>query len=263
MAERGDAAYVIATGVTAVDRLELLTEVFAPVTDVFLRRLGRINSFLDVGCGLAPVAEEVRRSGASRVMAVDINPEVVAAARQRTSVDCDVASIEQLGQGALTGFEVVYARCLLSHLPDPSVALASMVAAGMPGGRIAIEDVQVSRVWSSPALPALERHAELYVRAARARGASPEVAPQLAGHLREAGLTDVELTVLQPLLPTARARSIHAMTMHAIGPAAVGAGLCTADEVDELTAALADAADTGTWQATLPLVVQVSGRIPA
>jgi hypothetical protein len=36
-----------------------------------------------------------------------------------------------------------------------------------------------------------------------------------------------------------------------------------ATAVDKLTAALAEAADAGIWQATLPLVVQVSGRIPA
>jgi len=258
-----DAAYVIATGAAAVERLELLAEVFAPVTTQFLARLLPARSFLDVGCGLAPVADQVRALGTERVIAVDINPEVIDAARARTGLECVIASVDDLGHGSLTGFDVVYARCLLSHLSDPAAALERMMSAAIPGGVVAVEEVQVSRVWSAPVFPALSRYSDLYVKAALARGACPELAPLLPGLMREAGLVDVETTVLLPILSTARTRTIHAATMHSIGPAVMEAGLCEQEEVDELTAALLHAASSETWEVTLPLVAQVSGRIPS
>lgn len=258
-----DAAYVIATGAAAVRRLELLTEVFAPGTTQFLARLLPARSFLDVGCGLASVASQVRASGTERVIAADINPEVIDAARARTGIECVVASVDDLGNGSLTGFDIVYARCLLSHLSDPAAALGRMMSAARPGGIVAVEDVQVSRVWSAPDLPELNRYSDLYVRAALARGACPELAPLLPGLMREVGLVDVETNVLQPILSTARARTIHGATMHAIGPAVVEAGLCEQEEVDELTAALIHEASSEAWEVTLPLVVQVSGQIPS
>lgn len=257
-----DASYVIATGAAALERLELLAEVFVPVTTQFLERLLPARSFLDVGCGLASVADQVRALGTERVIAADINPEVIDSARVRTGVECVTASVDDLGHGSLAGFDVVYARCLLSHLSDPAEALRRMISAAIPGGVVAVEEVQVSRVWSAPVFPALSRHCELYVQVALARGASPELAPLLPGLMRKAGLVDVETTVLQPILPTAHARTIHAVTMHAIGSAVVEAGLCEQEEVSELTAALARAAESETWEVTLPLVAQVSGRIP-
>jgi len=260
--ELDDHAYVIASGASATDRLELLAEVFAPITKSFLERIGRVDSFLDVGCGLASVATEVMNAGAARVVAADINAEVIEAARQRTPAMCVVASVDELGNEPLTDFDVVYARCVLSHLPDPVAALTRMTGASKPGGLVAVEDVQVARVWSAPPLTALQRHVDLYVQAARIMGASPDLAQHLPEHMSSAGLTDISVTVLQPLLTTARARSIYAVTMNAIGDAVVGAGLATADEVDSLTRQLASAARSDSWYVTLPLVVQVTGRIP-
>ena len=46
-------------------------------------------------------------------------------------------------------FDLVYARFLLTHLPEPPTALASMVKLLRPGGIVAVEDIDIA-VSSAP-----------------------------------------------------------------------------------------------------------------
>lgn len=262
-----DRTYVIRSGVDALERLELLAEICSPSTDALLARAGAfsVTSFLDVGCGIGDVASRVARAGVGRAVGVDIDAEVVAGARARDtrlngSASFAVAGLDDLGTAEWTGFDVVYARCLVSHLPDPVPALRSLLAAARPGGLVLIEDVEVAAVWASPFDPALTRHIELYVRAALGMGARPDVAPEIAVHLRELGATDVDIDLVQPLLRTPEARRIHARTMEAIASPVLQQGLADAAEIDALVTRLDQWAAEPGVVATLPRIVQVMAR---
>jgi len=167
-----------------------------------------------------------------------------------------------LGTGDLADFDVVYARCVLSHLPDPAPAVTAMLRAARPGGLVLVEDVEVAAVWSSPVEPALVRHVEFYVAAARAIGARPDVGPELAGALRAAGAEAVDVDVVQPVLRDPADLRIHARTMEAIADPVLAHGLATADEIDAVVARLDAWADEPGVVATLPRFVQVAGRPP-
>ena len=273
LAMADDASYVIRSGTEALGRLELLARVCRPTTESFLGRVGATGpggpgSFLDVGCGIGDVAVLAAQGGATRVLGVDINPGVVAGAAERAArigapVQFAVAGLDDLGAGELVDFDVVYSRCMLSHLPDPVPALRSMLAAVRPGGWVLVEDVEVAAVWGSPFDPALARSVELYVAAAHGMGARPDVGPELAVHLRALGACDVDIDVVQPVLRTPDEIRIHARTMEAIAEPVVSQGLATVEEVADLVTRLdAWAAEPGVV-ATLPRLVQVQGRRPA
>lgn len=272
MGERGngaDSSYVIRTGADALGRLELIARLFWPSTELFLTRREAFcaSRFLDVGCGLGDVACRVAsRSGAAT--GIDVNADVVHAATQRAEqvgapAVFRTAAAAALGTDAeLRDFDVVYARCLLSHLSDPSGALASLFAAVKPGGMVLIEDVEVSAVWSSPPCEALARHVELYVAAAFGLSAHPDVGPKLAGLVRELGGTDVEVDLTQPVLRRPVDLQIHARTMEAIAGPVSAQGLATETEIADLITELDEWSATPGVVATLPRIVQVSARAP-
>ena len=206
-------------------------------------------------------------AGADAAVGIDINAEVVAFAQVRaaalgSAVTLRVAGIDDVGGADLRDFDVVYARCVLSHLPDPRVAMAALWRGVAPGGLLMIEDVEVAATWGSPPSAALDRYRELYVAAANANGASPAIGAELASFLHDQGATDVEVDLNQPVLRTPADQMIHAATMDAIAEPVITRGLATEEEVDGLVRVLIDYARAPGTVSTLPRIVQVSGRRP-
>jgi SAM-dependent methyltransferase len=264
-----DSSYVIRSGAAARDRLELIARLFWPTTETFLERIGAldVDRFVDVGCGIGDVTCRV---GASRVEAlgIDPNPVVVDAAATRAwSAGADatfrVGGLAELGgDDDLLDVDAVYARCVLTHQSDPAAGLAAMITAARPGGLIAIEDVEVAAVWSSPPNDALRRHLDLYVAAAHGLRARPDFACEIAPTLAALGATNVHVDVIQPVLREPADLRAHACTMEAIAEPILAQGLATSDEIDALVAQLDEFALTPGVVATLPRVVQVSARAP-
>ena len=264
-----DSSYVIRSGVDARARLELLSRLCAPTTRDFLERTGATQAqrFLDIGCGIGAVAMTLAAAGARESWGIDVNAEVVACATTRCeqmggSANFAVAGFDELGTGRWRDFDVVYSRCVLSHLPDPLPALQSMLRAVRPGGLVLVEDVEIAAVWASPPEPALDRHVALYLAAAHGLGARPDVGPLLAPTLRAAGADSVTASLAQPLLCNPLDLEIHARTMEAIAGPVIAQGLATALEVEDLVNRLEAWARQPHVVATLPRLVQVAGRRP-
>jgi 2-polyprenyl-3-methyl-5-hydroxy-6-metoxy-1,4-benzoquinol methylase len=261
-------SYIIRSGAAAESRLELLARICWPATEQFLHRRGALRGrVLDVGCGAGDVAVRMIAAGAAQAVGIDINAEVVAFATGRTealgsAATFRVAGIDDVGSADLRDFDVVYARCVLSHLPDPRAAMAALWRGVAPGGLLMIEDVEVAATWGSPPSAALARYRELYAAAANANGASPAVGAELACFLRDLGATEVEVDLTQPVLRTPADQMIHAATMDAIADPVITRGLASAEEVDGLVRALMDYARAPGTVSTLPRIVQVSGRRP-
>ena len=53
------------------------------------------------------------------------------------------------------GYDLVYARFLLTHLSDPLSTLQDMVNAAKPGGVIVVEDLDHAAIFSYPVCPAI------------------------------------------------------------------------------------------------------------
>jgi len=93
---------------------------------------------LDVGCGGGLVAEGLATRGA-RVVAIDMAPENIEAARQHAAagglqVDYRCVAVEQIAHDAAGEFDAVTCLEMLEHVPDPASIVAACAAALRPGG---------------------------------------------------------------------------------------------------------------------------------
>jgi SAM-dependent methyltransferase len=151
---------------------------------------------LDVGCGPGALTTElVRRLGPASVSAVDPSEPFVAAARERhPGVDVQRASAEHLPfpDGA---FDTSLAQLVVHFMADPVRGLGEMARVTRPGGVVAAcvwdhagGEGPLSRFWDAAREhdPDVEDESDL---AGSRRG-------HLAELLRDAGLTEVEETVL-------------------------------------------------------------------
>jgi len=134
------------------------------------------------------------------------------------------------------GFDLIHARAVLTHVPGRDRALASMVGALRPGGRLVIEDVD-------PQLQPLacpDEHNDDHRRANRIRagfrtllarrGADVAYGRTLPRRLRAAGLVDVRADAFFPL-DSPDCGYLEAATVRLIRDDLIAGGLATAGEI--------------------------------
>jgi SAM-dependent methyltransferase len=263
------AYYVIRGGVQGRERLRILARVMEPTTRALLDRVGVGVGMtcLDVGCGggdvTALLAGAVGASG--RVLGIDIDPTTVELARRE-------AAAARLGQvafrvadettwGELAGYDVVYARFVLTHVPDPLALLRRMRAAVRPGGMIVLEDIDFRGHFCHPESSAFGRYVELYTRAVQRRGGDPNIGPRLPALLTEIACECVRLHVVQPAAMDGEAKLIAPLTMENTAAAMVEQGLVGDEEIAHIVAELHALARDGRSVMSLPRVVQAWGHV--
>jgi ubiquinone/menaquinone biosynthesis C-methylase UbiE len=172
-------SYIIKGGEEGRARLSVLARVMAPTTDRLLDRfeplLGR--TVIDAGCGGGDVSFELaERVGASgRVIAFDLDETKLEAAREQAGrrqlsyVEFHKGSVVE--KWPAEGAAIAYVRFVMTHLPVPEALLFRAMEALSPGGTIVVEDVDFGGHFCDPPCPAFSRYSELYVEAARQRGA--------------------------------------------------------------------------------------------
>lgn len=261
--------YILRGGDQGAERLRLLAAVKWPTTKLLLERagLGPGVNCLDIGCGTGAVAfhmaEAVKPAG--WVTGVDFDDRCVQLARseaQRLGVDAEFrrASADKLNEHSV--YDLVFARFLLTHLPQPETALESMVRATKPRGVVVVEDIQFTGHFAHPACPAFERYVSLYQEMVQHKGGDPNIGPRLPEMFLDAGLVDVAFEVIQPSYQAGLGKQLAAVTMEHIREAVVTAGLASDQEVSGIIAGInAFAADPKTIL-SLPRIFQVIGKKP-
>jgi SAM-dependent methyltransferase len=260
--------YVIEGGRPGRERLRLLSTVLAPTTNHFLDRVGVAAGMrcLDVGCGGGDVTWELaRRVGRSGlVVGLDFDEQVLALAREDADAEglanVTFRQLDAMGLHDGAEFDVVYARFLLTHLPDWRRGLRRMIAATRPGGRIAIEDIDFTGHICHPECPAFRRYVVLYQEAVMRHGADPNIGPKLAEAMIDQGVRDVSVDVVQPVFLSGDGKRIAAVTMERIAARAIEADLATAAEVRQIVGELEEFARDSRTLLSLPRIFQVSGR---
>ena len=262
--------YVIRGGMEGRERLRVLARVMAPTTNELLARIGvePTARCLDVGCGGGDVTDALARlAPEGSVVGVDLDETKIGMAREEAA-GAGVSNVEfrahDVMEPALDGdrFDVVYARFVLTHLPDPAKALANLCGHLAPGGVLVAEDIDCTGHFCEPHSPAFWRYVELYTKAVQRRGCDPNIGPRLPGLLRAAGLERLGVSVVQPAGISGEVKLLSPLTLEAIADAVLAAGLATDEELGELVDELYAFAEQDGTLMSIPRVVQAWGRKP-
>jgi SAM-dependent methyltransferase len=262
------AHYIIRGGVAGRERLRFMARVLQPGTDALLDRVGVAPGArcLDVGCGGGDISTVLaRRVGPSgSVIGVDLDAEKLDMARreageqQLTNVEYRAGDLRDVDPPGT--FDLIYARFVLTHLPDPAAAVTRFRGWLRAGGAVVVEDIDYQGCFVWPPLDAFQRYCALYCETVQRRGGDPFIGPRLPQLLQDGGFTQVSVAMNQPLGLDADVKVIHLLTLENIADAVVASSLATREEIDRLTAALRTIAADHTTLAAAPRIVQAWGR---
>jgi SAM-dependent methyltransferase len=223
---------------------------------------------LDVGCGGGHVTLHLARQvGAhGKVVGSDIDAEILALARADAEAaglgNVEFRVVDVQNDPGASEQDLVYARFILSHLRDPAACAAAIAGATRGGGVLVVEDVDFGGSFCHPHCPAHQRYLELYRQVVRQRGGDPDIGPRLPGLLREAGLRDIRIGLVQPVHIEGDGKYIASITMRRIADAVVAEHLAGTDEVEVVVAGLETAARDPGYVIGMPRIFQCSGRRP-
>jgi SAM-dependent methyltransferase len=260
--------YVLARDTEGAERLRMLSRVLDRTTAALFQRVGLAPGLrcLDLGCGVGSVTMAIARQVGHEGLAVgiDANAYFLELARRETA-EQGVAAVFRLGDARAlpteteTGYDLAYARFLLSHLPDPGQVARQLAAATRPGGVIVVEDVDFSGHFCYPRNDAFMRYQELYRAVVRGRGADPDLGPRLPDLFEAAGIESVQFEVLLPAFRDGEGKQIARLTVQGIRQAVIAAGLATHAEVEAIIAELSTFERDRRTIMSLPRIFQVWG----
>jgi len=198
-------SYVIRGGLQGRERLRVLSRIMHESTTRLLDRVGLSNGMtcLDAGCGGGDVTLELaRRVGPDgKVLGIDMDATKIeiaraeAAAHGVTNVEYRVGRVDDPMDAS---FHAIYARFLLTHVPDPLHVVQQFSRWLRSGGAIALEDIDFSGSFVCPDSVVFRRYCEIYCAAARQRGGDPDIGPRLPLFLRHCAFEGIGVSVVQP-----------------------------------------------------------------
>lgn len=263
--------YVIRGGVAGRARLRLLALALQPTTERLMAAAGvGIGMHCwDVGCGGGDVSCLLARlvGPTGRVVATDLDRKILSLAQQEAVAQC-LDQIDFQPSDIRSGppddtFDVVYARFLLTHLPNAAAALAAMRSVLRPGGRIAVEDIDFAGHFCYPPAEAFDRFVDLYSQVVQRRGGDPFIGPRLPSLLQDAGFAQVHMQVVQPASLDADVKLLNLLTLENIAASVMADGLATADELDQLIAEWRGLVEDGRTVMSITRIIQAWGYQPA
>jgi SAM-dependent methyltransferase len=260
--------YVIKGGRSGRDRLRVLSSVLAVSTETLLDAAGIAGDArcLDLGCGGGDVSVRLARR-AGHVIGIDRDAAIIDIARAEAvasgiaNVDYMVGDVDALPDD-LGPFDVVYARFLLCHLPDPEAALRNAIGLCRPGGTVIVEDADISGTLCWPPSSAFERSIVVYSTVGRSQGGYPYFGRRLPTMMHVAGIRDGHVSIAQPGALRGESKRIQLLTLVNITDTAVALGVATPEELEQLAADMAELTDRDDTYITTARVFQTWGRRP-
>ena len=203
-------------------------------------------------------------AGHLRTRAIDLDQELLALARQAAADDVQSLNAtfrsEAVEEFSDTGFDVAFARMLLSHLRDPAAMVERMAEAVRPGASVVVEDVHFAGCFTEPACDGYDRWVAWFKAAVRLSQGDLDIGLRLPGLLRAAGLRDIGLRVVQPAHLDGPVKQLQQLSMEKVRAAVLSAGLTSADEYDNAHAELKAFTDDPTTIVASPRMIQTWGR---
>lgn len=233
-----DAGYILDNAhAVAATRLDVLASLFDPWTRAHLDARGLAAGWRvwEVGAGgpstVRWLAERVGPTG--HVLATDLDPRWAAAA---AGANVAVVAHDVAQAPPETGFDLIHARLVLTHVPEREQALRHLAGALRPGGWLVVEDPDPDLLpvicFDGPdeACDLANRLRGAFRSMLAARGGSLAFGRRLPGLLRGLGLAEVGAEAYFPVDHPSLA-VLDRLTFELVGRGLVAAGLATEAEL--------------------------------
>jgi ubiquinone/menaquinone biosynthesis C-methylase UbiE len=243
-------AYALTRTSEEYERLRAQARVWEAATGRLLDRVGLAQGArcLDAGCGpgetMRLMAQRVGPTG--HVLGVDVDVDLGAQAlamlHDAGHHHCDFAATDLTASDPLpgAGFDLVYARLLLYHLPDRVEVLRRLWAAVAPGGHLLVQDYDVDSVSVIPPLESVTEFRRVAVAAFERAGCDVHVGRRLPQLFEHAGIGTPDGTDVAGLLEPFSAAQRMMLGVHAgLLDTALRHGVTTPERAAAWTAALA------------------------
>ncbi|MBO1413750.1 trans-aconitate 2-methyltransferase [Streptomyces sp. FH025] len=244
------------------ERLRLLEELSDPTTITIFERLGVAAGWhcVEAGAGAGSIAHWLSaRCPDGRVTATDL--DVAFLNERATPANMTVTRHDVMRDDFPAGTQnLVHARALLSHIPDPERVLERMADWLVPGGWIVLEDPTYLPAAASPYPQFAELLEACQQLLARTQGTDHTWARRIPAAMARAGLTDIGMTVRVAVCGTDETEdAFWRQCFTQATPALIETGLMTAEQIAAAVAHLDDPAFTDTaW-----VMVSCWGRRPS
>lgn len=226
---------------------------------------------LDVGCGpigiLALLAEAVGSDG--EVVGLEREPRFVEMARAEVArLELENVTIVE-GDALASGldresFDFVHERLVMVNVPERRELLAEMVSLAVPGGVVALEDIDNVSWLCEPPDESWTALLDAFHHVFRDGGGDPFIGRRLPTLLRDAGVVDVRVHVQAALPETAQYRRTHLLALlESVRAKVVASGLMDERELERHRSALIEHLNDPMTLVIDKLLVQSWGRTPA
>jgi len=234
-------SYAIYGADKGAKRLKILHEALWPTTKQVLERANLLpgGRGIDIGCGAGYVSVELAKlvGGTGSILGVDMDSRVldyvkVLATQNNVSIETNPISVYDLKSES--EFDFAYIRFVLTHLAKPKAALSLIKRALKSGGKLIIEELDMTFFVCHPPVPEIIRYQELYVNVVRKKGADPGIGPKILNMLQDHKFGKVDLRVVIPTFFQGIAKNMAFNTLEGIKESIVNEKLAKADEVESL-----------------------------
>jgi trans-aconitate 2-methyltransferase len=201
--------YTFGDSAVARRRLDLVADVFEAPSAAFLREHVdfRPHFALDLGCGPGRTTRLVAEvTGAELVVGLDTSEPFLNAAPRTPAIAFVRADTTQ--PFPTRPPDLVYARLLLAHLPEPARVISAWAIQLRPGGLLLLDEVE----WIETPNAVLARYEEIVSAMVASRGALISVGPRIVG-LSGAGWGQRSTVLRRHPVPTAHAARMYAMNL--------------------------------------------------
>lgn len=209
--------YLLRVGELGEERLNILNNVFNPYTYRFLETLNLKPGMqvLEIGCGTGEVAcwLSSRIGSSGKVMAIDINEEQIKIAKKR-SASLNLKNIHFQKMSAFDidnlseTFDLIYSRFVLTHISSPHDILEKTYKILKTGGRLSCEESDVSASFCYPENLAFNRWREIWNELKKLHHLPLNIGLKLPSMIRQAGFKNICCSLAQPILSTAKEKSL-------------------------------------------------------
>jgi SAM-dependent methyltransferase len=181
-----------------------------------------------------------------------------AAREGATNLDFRQANVFEWADESM--YDLIYARFLLTHLPESQRVIPNLLRALWPGGVLVVEDIEISGFVCYPPNPAHDRFLDLYCEVVRRRGGDADIGPKLLGMLDAAGVKDLHLSIVYPEHKEGSGKDVSVLTLMGISESLLEENLIEESEIQAVLSEIDRRARDPLSILCGPRVFQVWGR---